>query len=113
MVTGFAASSAFDSVRRLGSRIDDDLSGIVELDGETYELDWPRQTKLLDFLLAQGVKAPYSCRQGQCSACACILDEGEVRMLHNEILEPEDLDEGYVLGCQSVPLTDKVKIRYS
>ncbi|HET8582343.1 MAG TPA: ferredoxin--NADP reductase [Jatrophihabitans sp.] len=86
---------------------------VVELDGETYELDWPRQAKLLDFLLAQGVKAPYSCRQGQCSACACILDEGEVRMLHNEILEPEDLDEGYVLGCQSVPLTDKVKIRYS
>jgi 3-ketosteroid 9alpha-monooxygenase subunit B len=34
-------------------------------------------------------------------------------MLHNEILEKEDLDEGYVLGCQSVPLSDKVKIRYS
>ena len=50
---------------------------------------------------SKGVKAPYSCRQGVCSACACILDEGEVKMLHNEILEQEDLDEGYVLGCQS------------
>ena len=85
----------------------------VDLDGETYNFDWPRQTKLLDFLLDKGVKAPYSCRQGMCSACACILDEGEVKMLHNEILEQEDLDEGYVLGCQSVPLTDTVKIRYS
>ncbi len=85
----------------------------VDLDGETYSFDWPRQTKLLDFLLDKGVKAPYSCRQGMCSACACILDEGEVKMLHNEILEQEDLDEGYVLGCQSVPLTDTVKIRYS
>jgi 3-ketosteroid 9alpha-monooxygenase subunit B len=34
-------------------------------------------------------------------------------MLTNEILEQEDLDEGYVLGCQSLPLTDVVKIRYS
>lgn len=85
----------------------------VELDGQTYDLDWPRSTKLLDFLLAKGVKAPYSCRLGQCSACACIIDEGEVKMLNNEILEQEDLDEGYILGCQSVPLTDTVKIRYS
>jgi 3-ketosteroid 9alpha-monooxygenase subunit B len=85
----------------------------VELDGESHEYDWPRHTKLLDFLLAQGLKAPYSCRQGMCSACACIIDEGEVKMLTNEILEQEDLDEGYILGCQSLPLTDKVKIRYS
>jgi 3-ketosteroid 9alpha-monooxygenase subunit B len=85
----------------------------VELDGETHVFDWPRQTKLLDYLLDQGLKAPYSCRQGLCSACACILDEGEVKMLRNEILEQEDLDEGYVLGCQSLPLTDKVRIRYS
>src|SRR3954471_761334 len=38
----------------------------VDLDGETYNFDWPRQTKLLDFLLDKGVKAPYSCRQGMC-----------------------------------------------
>jgi 3-ketosteroid 9alpha-monooxygenase subunit B len=85
----------------------------VELDGESHEYDWPRHTKLLDFLLAQGLKAPYSCRQGLCSACACILDEGEVKMLTNEILEQEDLDEGYILGCQSLPLTDRVRIHYS
>ena len=42
-----------------------------------------------------------------------ILDEGEVKMLTNEILEQEDIDEGYILGCQSMPLTDVVKIRYS
>jgi 3-ketosteroid 9alpha-monooxygenase subunit B len=85
----------------------------VSLDGETHSFDWPRQTKLLDFLLEQGLKAPYSCRQGLCSACACIIDTGEVKMLHNEILEQEDLDEGYVLGCQSLPISDVVKVRYS
>jgi 3-ketosteroid 9alpha-monooxygenase subunit B len=84
----------------------------VELDGQTHRFDWPAQTKLLDFLLDKGLKAPFSCRQGACSACACILVEGEVKMVHNEILEQDDLDEGYVLGCQSLPVTDTVKVSY-
>lgn len=85
----------------------------VDLDGDVHTYDWPTQTKLLDFLLDQGLKAPFSCRQGACSACACIVSEGEVRMLTNEILEQDDLDEGFVLACQSLPVSDVVKIRYS
>jgi 3-ketosteroid 9alpha-monooxygenase subunit B len=84
----------------------------VELDGATSEHDWPAETKLLDLLLAQGLDAPYSCRQGNCSACSCRLVEGEVRMLHNAVLEQEDLDEGWVLACQSVPVSETVKVSY-
>jgi 3-ketosteroid 9alpha-monooxygenase subunit B len=84
----------------------------VELDGATSEHDWPAETKLLDLLLAQGLDAPYSCRQGNCSACSCRLVEGEVRMLHNAVLEQEDLDEGWVLACQSVPVSETVKVTY-
>jgi 3-ketosteroid 9alpha-monooxygenase subunit B len=85
----------------------------VELDGVTHNFDWPTQTKLLDFLLEQGLDAPFSCRQGACSACACILNSGEVKMIKNEILEQVDLDEGYVLACQSLPISDAVSVRYS
>jgi 3-ketosteroid 9alpha-monooxygenase subunit B len=85
----------------------------VELDGETHQFEWPAQKKLLDFLLEKGLKAPFSCRQGACSACACILAEGEVKMLNNEILEQDDLDEGFVLACQSVPISERVSVRYS
>jgi 3-ketosteroid 9alpha-monooxygenase subunit B len=85
----------------------------VELDGQTHSYDWPTQTKLLDFLLEKGLKAPFSCRQGACSACACIVSSGEVRMLTNEILEQDDLDEGFVLACQALPVSDSVQIRYS
>ena len=84
----------------------------VELDGETSELAWPQQSKLLDVLLAKGLDAPYSCRQGDCSACACKLVEGDVTMLHNNVLEKEDLDEGWILACQSLPVTDVVKVSY-
>jgi 3-ketosteroid 9alpha-monooxygenase subunit B len=87
-------------------------TGHVELDGETSELAWPQQSKLLDLLLAKGLDAPYSCRQGDCSACACKLVEGEVTMLKNNVLEKEDLDEGWILACQSLPVTDVVKVSY-
>lgn len=84
----------------------------VELDDQTTELAWPRGTKLLDLLLDKGLDAPYSCRQGNCSACACRLVEGEVSMLHNAVLEQEDLDDGWVLACQSLPVSDVVKVTY-
>jgi 3-ketosteroid 9alpha-monooxygenase subunit B len=84
----------------------------VSLDGETRSMPWPRRRKLLDHLLGAGLDAPYSCREGQCSACACRLVAGEVKMLHNEVLDAEDLADGIVLACQSLPVTDEVSISY-
>lgn len=88
-------------------------TAIVELDDEVHEVSWPRSTPLLDVLLAKGIQAPFSCRKGECSACACILKSGEVEMLHNGILEPEEVEDGYVLGCQLVPKSDRVEITYN
>jgi len=85
----------------------------VELDGETHQLEWPESTKLLDLLLDKGLDAPYSCREGACSACGVMLVEGEVRMDNNSVLEQEDLDEGWRLACQSHPVSDVVKVSYS
>lgn len=85
----------------------------VELDGEHYAFDdWAPGTKLLDHIEAKGVKAPFSCREGECSACAVRLLEGEVEMLHNEVLDADDLADGIRLACQSVPVTDTVKVTY-
>lgn len=86
----------------------------VELDGVDHTFDdWDPKVKLLEFLEGKGVKAPYSCREGECSACAIRLLEGEVRMLHNDVLDDEDLAEGIRLGCQSLPMTDNVRVTYS
>ena len=86
----------------------------VELDGEEFTFDdWDPRTKMLDFLESKGVKAPYSCREGECSACAIRLLEGDVKMVYNDVLDKDDLADGIRLGCQSVPLTDHVKVTYS
>lgn len=85
----------------------------VELDGETHRFDdWDPRQRLLDFLESRGVKAPYSCREGECSACAVRLLEGEVSMQHNDVLDDEDLADGIRLGCQSLPAAEVVRVTY-
>ena len=81
-------------------------------DGATKRLPWPAGVRMLDVLIEAGLDAPFSCRQGICGACACQLTGGEVEMAHNEVLEQADLDEGYILACQAVPLTPEVSITY-
>jgi 3-ketosteroid 9alpha-monooxygenase subunit B len=100
---------------------DDDESPVVgpiavavELDGQDYSFDdWQGDKPLLDFLEEKGLDAPFSCREGNCSACACVVLEGEVRMRRNEVLEPEDLAEGIRLVCQSLPASEKLRITYN
>jgi 3-ketosteroid 9alpha-monooxygenase subunit B len=86
---------------------------VIELDGEIYEYDdWAPTTKLLDHLESRGVKAPYSCREGECSTCEFQLLEGEVKLLNNGVLGEDDLDEEIRLACQALPVTDTIRAKY-
>ncbi len=87
-------------------------TAIVTLDGETHEIRWPRNAKLLDVLLDKGLDAPFSCREGHCGACAVLKKSGDVEMEVNDVLEQQDLDEGLILGCQARPRSDSVEVTY-
>src|SRR5699024_11741889 len=67
---------------------------------------------LLDAALRNDLDAPYSCRAGVCSTCKAKIIEGEIEMLVNHALEDYEVEQGYVLSCQSYPLTDSVKFSY-
>ncbi|MFD0661738.1 2Fe-2S iron-sulfur cluster-binding protein [Thermocatellispora tengchongensis] len=58
------------------------------------------------------MEAPYSCREGSCSACACTLLEGEVTLERNTVLDRQDLADGLILSCQALPLTERVRVTY-
>jgi 3-ketosteroid 9alpha-monooxygenase subunit B len=87
-------------------------TAVVTLDGETHEISWPRNAKLLDVLLDKGLDAPFSCREGHCGACAVLKKSGDVAMEINDVLEASDLDEGLILGCQARPTSDSVEVTY-
>lgn len=67
----------------------------------------PKET-LLQAALRAGIDFPHSCRVGGCAACKCQLVTGQVRELTETgyLLTDEELDQGYILACQSVPKSD-------
>ena len=84
----------------------------VEIDDKVHTLEWPAGRRMLDVMIDAGLDAAYSCREGVCGACACRLIGGDVEMAHNEVLEDQDLADGYVLACQSVALSAEVSVSY-
>lgn len=87
-------------------------SATVELGGNSVELAWPGNVALLDALLSAGYEAPYSCRAGECSACACTVRSGQVQMRCNETLTDADVALGLTLACQAVPVTEHVEVAF-
>jgi NAD(P)H-flavin reductase/ferredoxin len=67
-----------------------------------------RKETLLDAALRGGVDFPNSCRVGGCASCKCQLVSGRVKELTESayILSDEEVKQGFILACQSVPLSD-------
>jgi ring-1,2-phenylacetyl-CoA epoxidase subunit PaaE len=84
----------------------------VVLDGRTTTLALPRDEPVLDS--AQKVRGdlPFACKGGVCGTCRARVTAGEVRMLRNYALETNEIEAGYVLTCQTLPLTDAVTLDY-
>ena len=85
----------------------------VKLDGRSSTVDVPRTgVRILDAVLAVRTDAPYACKGGVCGTCRARLVSGEVSMERNYALDPEELESGFVLACQSVPVTDDVELDF-
>jgi ring-1,2-phenylacetyl-CoA epoxidase subunit PaaE len=84
----------------------------VVLDGRSTPLTLPRNVPVLD--AAQKIRSdlPFACRSGVCGTCRARVTSGEVRMRRNFALEPEEVAAGYVLTCQSLPVTDALTVDY-
>ena len=84
----------------------------ITLDGSTRTITMGKDISVLDAALQNDLDAPFACKAGVCSTCRCKVLEGEVEMAANHALEDYEVEKGYVLSCQSFPLTDKVVIDY-
>jgi ring-1,2-phenylacetyl-CoA epoxidase subunit PaaE len=83
----------------------------VTLDGRTRKVPFS-EANILDSARAAGLPAPFACKAGVCATCRAKVISGKVEMAARYGLTDEEVEEGYVLTCQSVPSGDGVAVDY-
>ena len=84
----------------------------IELDGKTDTVEHRPGTTILQTARQMGMSPPSSCESGSCATCMGRLLEGTVEMTCNNALTEEEVDEGWILTCQSVPTSARIQVRY-
>ncbi|MGO3846208.1 1,2-phenylacetyl-CoA epoxidase subunit PaaE [Agrococcus casei] len=85
-----------------------------QLDGQTSQVDSPVEANetILNAALRIRPDVPFACSGGVCGTCRARVIEGSVNMDENYALEPDEVERGYVLTCQSHPTSEKVTVDY-
>ncbi|MCR9136772.1 MAG: 2Fe-2S iron-sulfur cluster-binding protein [Alphaproteobacteria bacterium] len=106
-------------MENFGAEVESDtsVSGIaanarIHLDGRTHDVRISQNQTVLEAMRNAGLSPPYSCQSGVCGACRAIVKDGAVHMRARMALEDGEIDNGHVLTCQSVPMTDRLSIQF-
>jgi len=97
---------------------DEDIANIlvskakIALNGNITELEINEKTNIVQALMNKGIEPPYSCLSGSCSTCKAKITEGKVTMDVSIGLEGGEEEEGYILTCQSRPITNSIAVTY-
>ena len=84
----------------------------IELDGRVITGEHHPDTTILQTARQLGLSPPYSCEAGNCATCMAELLEGTVEMRVNDVLTDEEVADGFILTCQSVPTSPVVRVTY-
>ncbi len=85
----------------------------LTLDGRTIHFELAAKgLSILDAALQQGADLPYACKGGVCCSCRAKVTNGSVQMDVNYALEPEEVEAGYILTCQSHPTSENVVVNF-
>jgi ring-1,2-phenylacetyl-CoA epoxidase subunit PaaE len=100
-------------VRREGPAVTGETSKVtVVLDGRSSTAPMPRDERILDAAQATRADLPFACKGGVCGTCRARVTEGEVDMVRNYALEPGEVEAGFVLTCQSHPVSAAVTVDF-
>jgi ferredoxin-NADP reductase len=87
-------------------------SVVIKLASAEQTVKYQSGDTILETARRGGMNPPFSCEQGNCATCMAQLDEGTVRMRVNNALTPEEVEEGWILTCQSLPTSGHVVVNY-
>jgi ferredoxin len=84
----------------------------IELERRAITVPYSAGDTLLQTARMAGLAAPSSCETGSCATCMARLTQGSARMLNNDALDDDEVDEGWVLTCQALPTSRTVRVVY-
>jgi len=85
----------------------------ITLEDQIHNIEVPYNgSSITELAEDNGIDVPYSCQGGVCRTCRALVTEGEVEMDENYALTDEEVEQGYVLTCQSHPRSEKVSIDF-
>ncbi|MER6085732.1 1,2-phenylacetyl-CoA epoxidase subunit PaaE [Streptomyces sp. NPDC001833] len=84
----------------------------VTLDGRSTTARLPRERTILDSAARIRPDLPFACKGGVCGTCRARITDGEADMRRNYALEPAEVAAGYVLTCQSYPVSESLTVDY-
>jgi ferredoxin-NADP reductase len=90
----------------------DDIEVTIELNGATKSTQHHPGTTVLQVARQLGMSPPFSCEAGNCATCMAKLIDGEVKMFNNTALFDDEVADGWILTCQSVPTTPTIHVVY-
>jgi ring-1,2-phenylacetyl-CoA epoxidase subunit PaaE len=84
----------------------------VVIDRKAHKIQVAPHQTILASALAADLDANYSCRAGVCSFCKARVLSGQVSCSSTGSLSPKEIQQGFILTCQSHPASADVKIEY-
>ena len=85
---------------------------VIRFDRRKHRIAYTPGDTILETARRANLKPPFACQAGSCATCMAHLDEGRVAMRANDALTPAEVEAGWVLTCQSIPLTREVVVDY-
>lgn len=112
----FTAAKLTEAQRAAVRELEQKASGEpmwLTIDGRKRMITFdPAKKTVLENARAHGLPAPFACKAGVCATCRAKVVKGEVRMIQNYGLSEKEVADGYVLTCQSIPVSSEVELDF-
>lgn len=98
-------------ISEIENKTNNSLGSVVVNYRGTSQVNINQNETILESLIRQEILVPYACKKGNCGTCKCQLLKGEVDIKPSRAITQEEINEGKILICQSIPISEKVEIK--